>query len=159
MISDCYPPRVGGIESQVRDLSRRLVDAGHEVEVFTATNGAEGQRGGVIELVDGIRVHRLGRRVPFGLPLAGGIAHAAYGGIGLALFMGWPFLAGTGGFALAAALVMALVTLRLKHRADTVIGVIWAVGMALGVILLDLTPGYNVDLMRGPAHLGGRAGR
>lgn len=79
--------------------------------------------------------------------LAGGIAHAAYGGIGLALFMGWPFLAGTGGFALAAALVMALVTLRLKHRADTVIGVIWAVGMALGVILLDLTPGYNVDLM------------
>lgn len=72
MISDCYPPRVGGIESQVRDLSRRLVDAGHEVEVFTATNGAEGQRGGVIELVDGIRVHRLGRRVPFGLPISPG---------------------------------------------------------------------------------------
>ena len=39
MVTDCYPPRVGGIESQVRDLSRHLVAAGHEVEVFTATTG------------------------------------------------------------------------------------------------------------------------
>ena len=79
--------------------------------------------------------------------LSGGIAHAAYGGIGLAFFCGWPYLVGTLGFALAAALVMALVTLKARHRADTVIGVIWAVGMATGVVLLDLTPGYNVDLM------------
>ncbi|MFO7495311.1 MAG: metal ABC transporter permease [Desulfobacterales bacterium] len=79
--------------------------------------------------------------------LSGGIAHAAYGGIGLAFFFGWPFLAGTLGFSLAAAMLMALVTLRARHRADTIIGVIWAVGMAIGVILLDLTPGYNVDLM------------
>ena len=34
-----------------------------------------------------------------------------------------------------------------KDRSDTIIGVLWAVGMALGVILLDLTQGYNVDLM------------
>ena len=27
------------------------------------------------------------------------------------------------------------------------VGVIWAVGMAAGVILMDLTPGYHVDLM------------
>jgi zinc transport system permease protein len=79
--------------------------------------------------------------------LSGGIAHAAYGGIGLAFFMGWPYLVGTLGFALAAALVMAAVTLRARHRADTIIGVIWAVGMAIGIILIDLTPGYNVDLM------------
>lgn len=79
--------------------------------------------------------------------LAGGIAHAAYGGIGLAFFMGWPYVAGTTGFSLLAAGVMAAVTLKAKHRADAVIGVIWAVGMAAGVILLDLTPGYNVDLM------------
>ena len=51
------------------------------------------------------------------------------------------------GFSLLAALIMALVTLRAKERADTVIGVIWAAGMALGIILLDLSPGYNVDLM------------
>jgi zinc transport system permease protein len=79
--------------------------------------------------------------------LAGGIAHAAYGGIGLAFFMGWPYAAGTTGVSLLAAGVMAAVTLKAKHRADAVIGVIWAVGMAAGVILLDLTPGYNVDLM------------
>jgi zinc transport system permease protein len=79
--------------------------------------------------------------------LAGGIAHAAYGGIGLAFFMGWPFTAGTTSFSLLAAAAMAAVTLKARHRADAVVGVIWAVGMAAGVILLDLTPGYNVDLM------------
>lgn len=42
---------------------------------------------------------------------------------------------------------MAAVSLKAKHRADTIIGVIWATGMACGIILLDLTPGYNVDLM------------
>ncbi len=79
--------------------------------------------------------------------LAGGIAHAAYGGIGLAIFLGWPFLAGTLGVALAAALAMAAVTLRARHRADAVVGVIWAVGMAGGIVLVDLTPGYRSDLM------------
>ena len=69
MISDCYPPRVGGIESQVRDLSMRLVAAGHDVEVFTATNGAQGERGGAVEVLDGVTVHRLGASVPFGLPV------------------------------------------------------------------------------------------
>jgi zinc transport system permease protein len=44
-------------------------------------------------------------------------------------------------------MVMAAVSLKAKHRADTIIGVIWALGMACGIILLDLTPGYNVDLM------------
>ena len=79
--------------------------------------------------------------------LSGGIAHAAYGGIGLSIFLGWPYMIGTVGFSLSAAIVMAAVSLKAKHRADTIIGVIWAVGMAIGIILLDLTPGYNVDLM------------
>jgi len=79
--------------------------------------------------------------------LAGGIAHAAYGGIGLAFFFGLPYIVGTLGFTLFAALIMAAVTLKAKERADTFIGVLWAGGMGFGVILLDLTPGYNVDLM------------
>jgi zinc transport system permease protein len=79
--------------------------------------------------------------------LSGGIAHAAFGGIGLAFFFGWHYMAGTIGFSLVAALVMAIVTLKAKHRADTIIGVIWAIGMAVGIILLDLTPGYQADLM------------
>jgi len=79
--------------------------------------------------------------------LSGGIAHAAYGGIGLAFYFKWPYLPGTIGFSLAAAMLMAYVSHTVKHRADTIVGVIWAVGMAFGIILLDLTPGYNVDLM------------
>jgi zinc transport system permease protein len=79
--------------------------------------------------------------------LSGGIAHAAYGGIGLAFYFNWPYLPGTIGFSLFAALVMAAITHTVKHRADTIIGVIWALGMAFGIILIDMTPGYNVDLM------------
>jgi zinc transport system permease protein len=79
--------------------------------------------------------------------LSGGIAHAAYGGIGLAFFFGWPYTVGAIGFSLLSAMVMAAVSLKAKHRSDTIIGVLWAVGMGLGIILLDLTPGYNVNLM------------
>ncbi len=79
--------------------------------------------------------------------LGGGIAHAAYGGIGVAFFFGIPYIVGTLGFSLVAAMVMTAVVLKAKSRADTFIGVLWAVGMAIGIILLDLTPGYNVDLM------------
>ena len=79
--------------------------------------------------------------------LSGGIAHAAYGGIGLAFYFKWPYLPSAIGFSLFAAMVMATISHTVKHRADTIIGVIWAVGMAFGIILIDLTPGYNVDLM------------
>jgi len=79
--------------------------------------------------------------------LSGGIAHAAYGGIGLSFYFGLPYLVGTIGFSLFIALVMAVVSIKAKHRSDTIIGVLWALGMALGIILIDLTPGYNVDLM------------
>ena len=51
------------------------------------------------------------------------------------------------GFSLFAAMVMAAISHTVKHRADTIIGVIWALGMAFGIILIDMTPGYNVDLM------------
>lgn len=79
--------------------------------------------------------------------LAGGIAHAAYGGIGIAFFFGIPYIYGTIGVSLAAALLMTAVTVKAKNRSDTFIGVLWAVGMAGGIILLDLTPGYQADLM------------
>jgi len=79
--------------------------------------------------------------------ISGGIAHASYGGVGLAFFLGLPVLPVTTAFTVFTALIMAMVTLRARERADTVIGVIWAAGMALGIILLDITPGYNVDLM------------
>ena len=79
--------------------------------------------------------------------LAGGIAHTSYGGIGMAVFLGLPIFLGASLFAVGAALLIAALTLKKRNRIDTFIGLIWAVGMAIGVILVDLTPGYNVDLM------------
>jgi phosphatidylinositol alpha 1,6-mannosyltransferase len=57
-VSDCYLPRLGGIEVQVADLVRQQRAAGHEVEVATATRG---------EPLDG--VHRIVARMPFDLPV------------------------------------------------------------------------------------------
>ncbi len=67
-VSDCYAPRTGGIESQVRDLARQQVVAGHEVHVMTATATADGQHG-VVQDDGGVQVHRLGTRLPFELPI------------------------------------------------------------------------------------------
>ena len=69
LLSDCYLPRLGGIEVQVQDLAVRLVGRGHEVVVFTATPGSRGERGGFVDEVDGVVVHRLALRLPFELPV------------------------------------------------------------------------------------------
>lgn len=79
--------------------------------------------------------------------ISGGIAHAAYGGIGLAVYFQIPPTLGAAVFSVAVSMIMGIASVRSKERADTVIGVMWALGMAVGIILLDLTPGYNVDLM------------
>ncbi|NSW85533.1 MAG: metal ABC transporter permease [Syntrophobacteraceae bacterium] len=79
--------------------------------------------------------------------ISGGIAHAAYGGVGIAFFLGISPTFSAAVFSLVMAAVMATVTLRNKQRADTIIGVLWALGMAVGIILIDLTSGYRVDVM------------
>lgn len=79
--------------------------------------------------------------------ISGGIAHAAYGGIGLAFYFGLPPSVGAALFSVLVSLIMGVASLKGRERADTVIGVMWAVGMAIGIILIDLTPGYAVDLM------------
>ena len=79
--------------------------------------------------------------------LSGGIAHAAYGGIGLGYFLGINPVFGAIVFSLVSALGMGWVHRRTRERADTIIGVMWAVGMALGIIFLDMSPGYKADLM------------
>jgi len=79
--------------------------------------------------------------------ISGGIAHAAYGGIGMAYYFGWSPVLGAILFSLASAFGMGLVQRKTKERADSIIGVMWAIGMAIGIIFLDLTPGYKADLM------------
>lgn len=85
--------------------------------------------------------------------MAGAIAHSVLGGIGLSLYLqatrGWTWctpILGAIVTALVAALIIGWVSLRGSQRPDTVIGAIWAVGMAVGVLFLALTPGY-VDPM------------
>ena len=79
--------------------------------------------------------------------LSGGIAHTAYGGIGLGYLLGINPVYCAIAFSLFSALGMGFVHRRTKARSDTIIGIMWAVGMALGIIFLDLSPGYKADLM------------
>jgi len=79
--------------------------------------------------------------------ISGGIAHAAYGGIGLGYFLKLNPVLGAVAFSLAAALGMGAVQRKTRQRADTIIGVMWAIGMAVGILFVDLAPGYKADLM------------
>jgi zinc transport system permease protein len=79
--------------------------------------------------------------------LAGGIAHTVLGGMGIAYFLGASPLAGALGAAVVAALAIGLVTLRWREHEDVAIGALWATGMAIGILLISRTPGYNADLM------------
>ena len=86
--------------------------------------------------------------------LAGGASHAAYGGIGIAFHWQLPVLPCTLAFSLAAALIMGWMTLnaeksgpRSEAGQDAQVGVLWAAGMAVGIILIELTPGYAGELM------------
>ncbi len=79
--------------------------------------------------------------------ISGGIAHASYGGIGLAVYLGIPPLAGASVFALFVSVLIGILTFRNRHRVDTVIGALWAAGMSFGIILLDISSGYHADLM------------
>lgn len=66
-ISDCYPPRLGGIETQVRAVAVRQAAAGHDVHVITATPGTSVRRG--TETLDGVVVHRATASMPAELPV------------------------------------------------------------------------------------------
>jgi len=79
--------------------------------------------------------------------ISGGISHTAYGGIGLGYYLGFNPMLGATLFTITAALGMGLVQQRSSQRQDTVIGVMWAVGMALGIMFIKLSPGYTADLM------------
>jgi zinc transport system permease protein len=79
--------------------------------------------------------------------LAGGIAHSVLGGLGISYYLGADPRAGAMVAAIAAALIIGGVSLRWKQHEDIIIGALWAVGMATGIVFISQTPGYNVDLM------------
>ncbi|MCD4652379.1 metal ABC transporter permease [bacterium] len=86
--------------------------------------------------------------------ITGAISHSLLAGMGLALFLnrvhGFTWLTPLQG-AVSAAIIVAIIITCVrasgKERMDTVLSVIWSVGMALGVTLISATPGYNEDLM------------
>jgi len=86
------------------------------------------------------------RRISY---IAGAIAHSALGGIGAGLYLQMKVgiiwftpLLGALVSAVASGLIIGLVSLYARQREDTVIGAIWAIGMAAGLLFLTKTPGY-----------------
>jgi zinc transport system permease protein len=78
--------------------------------------------------------------------ISGGIAHTSFGGIGIGYFMGINPIIGALVFTIASALGMGALVRRTKLAEDTAIGIFWAIGMALGILFIAITPGYAPDL-------------
>jgi zinc transport system permease protein len=79
--------------------------------------------------------------------MAGGLAHAAFGGVGLGYWAGIPPMLGAATFGVAAGVLIGLVYRRLHSGLDTLISTVWAVGMAVGILFVAITPGYAPDLL------------
>ena len=84
------------------------------------------------------------RRIVF---ISGGISHTVLGGMGIAYYYGYNPIHGAVVCAIVAALVIGCVSLRSHQYEDTIIGALWAIGMAVGIIFIYKTPGYSIDLM------------
>ena len=78
--------------------------------------------------------------------ISGGISHATFGGIGLGYFLGINPILVAIPFSILCALGIGIISKRTKVSEDTAIGIFWAVGMALGIIFINLTPGYTPNL-------------
>jgi zinc transport system permease protein len=78
--------------------------------------------------------------------ISGGISHAAFGGIGLGYYLGFDPILGAILFSLSSALIIGVISRRNIRSMDTLIGALWATGMAIGVLLIAWTPGYAPDL-------------
>ena len=78
--------------------------------------------------------------------VSGGISHAAFGGVGLGYYLGIDPLLGATVFTVATALGMGALEIRARQQMDTIIGAVWAAGMALGILFVYLTPGFAPDL-------------
>lgn len=89
------------------------------------------------------------RRMVF---LSGGITHASFGGLGVAIYAGINPIVGALLFASVASIGVEFASRRGGIREDSAIGIIWSVGMAIGALFMSLTPGYAVEL---PSYLFG----
>jgi zinc transport system permease protein len=79
--------------------------------------------------------------------LSGGITHSSFGGIGIAYYMGLNPIVGAFIFSALSAVGIEYFADKTKMREDSAIGILWALGTAIGVIFVSLTPGYAPNLM------------
>jgi zinc transport system permease protein len=79
--------------------------------------------------------------------ISGGVSHAAFGGLGVCYYLGVEPLIGAGVVAIVSALLVAAGGRRWVRSQDAVIGILWSVGMAIGVVFVALSPGYAPNLM------------
>ena len=91
-----------------------------------------------------IGTYIVSRRMVF---ISGGITHSSFGGVGIGYYLGFPPLAGAAVFAVLAALITENLTRKKVLRNDSIIAIMWSLGMALGIIFVYLTPGYAPNLM------------
>ena len=91
-----------------------------------------------------IGTYIVSRRMVF---ISGGITHASFGGVGIGYYLGFPPLAGAAAVAVLAALTTENLTRRKVLRNDSIIAILWSLGMAIGIIFVYLTPGYAPNLM------------
>jgi len=78
--------------------------------------------------------------------ISGGISHAAFGGVGLGYLLGVSPVTTAIPFTVGAAISMGAVTRKTGISEDTAIGILWSAGMALGIVFINLSPGYAPDL-------------
>ncbi len=78
--------------------------------------------------------------------ISGGISHTSYGGLGIAHYLGLPPFLGALAFATLSAAILGNISHNKIHRNDTLIGIFWAAGMAIGILFIKLTPGYTPPL-------------
>jgi zinc transport system permease protein len=78
--------------------------------------------------------------------MSGGISHTAFGGIGMGYFLGIEPIIGALIFAIAASFSIAKIQRDFKGNADALIGMFWALGMAIGILFISFTPGYPPDM-------------
>lgn len=78
--------------------------------------------------------------------ISGGVTHACFGGLGLGYYLGWNPVLTAALFAVASSLGVELMSVRGRVREDSAIAVIWAIGMAVGILFVFLTPGYVPEL-------------
>jgi zinc transport system permease protein len=78
--------------------------------------------------------------------MSGGIAHTAYGGVGLGYLCGFEPILGALLFAVLSAFGIGLIKRKGSVRAEVITGLFWSIGMALGVLFIAAMPGYPPDL-------------